>query len=143
MMRSLSLTALAFTASMALSVPAAADSQRHGDRWQRGPAHAQHYGQRTHLQARHQRTHSFHQRPQVRHSRSTETPLPSEQPFHHAQRTGPSAYHYQRFYPQAHHRIAAPPRGHHYRHQGKQVILVNDHNLQIVAIVGLLSALLR
>jgi len=128
-MKALSLTALTAAAGLALAIPEPAEAQRYGDRWQRGPAHAHHHGHRT--------------RPQAQHPRASEVPFHSERHRHYAPRPGYSARHYQRFHPQARYRIGPPPRGHHYRRYGDRVVLVDDRNLHIVAIIGLLTALLH
>lgn len=139
-MTTLSLTSLVTAAALTIGLPTVADAQRHGERWNQGHPNAQvQHPRASDVPLRVQR-HGYH------------TPRGQAQRHHGAQvhpprgpaiQSGTNARHYQRVDPHAGYRMGHPPRGHHYRHSGGTVYLVEDQSLQVIAVIGLLSALLR
>lgn len=120
-MNTISLIAAAGAMAMTCAMPAPAEAQqRHGHRGGK-PAIVQHH-------------HHHHATPGRR---------AAPQPMHRGARAGHSARHAQVWHHGPRYRVGPPPRGQHYRVIDNQVVRVDNNTLQIIAITGLLTALLR
>jgi len=127
-----------------IAATAPAQAQRHAAPWHPGQPHGQAQHPRASEVPMRTERHGYHapRGPAWRGQPGRRHGAQAQPPRAQAIRPGTSARQYQRVVPRYGHRLGHPPRGHHYRNIGGTVVLVDDRSLQVVAIIGLLAALL-